>query len=109
MENRMAHRLHDNGKSSVLSGRKNVISLRNDLADVIFETEVISLLEFMRETIDFLFSHLLLEVRRKIFMVSFKRNRFHPPRKISFTQSKYFYWQNMENRSSFLKSQVMKD
>lgn len=78
MENRMAHRLHDNGKSSVLSGRKNVISLRNDLADVIFETEVISLLEFMRETIDFLFSHLLLEVRMKIFIVSFKRNRFHP-------------------------------
>ena len=75
----MAHRLHDNGKSSVLSGRKNVISLRNDLADVIFETEVISLLEFMRETIDFLFSHLLLEVRRKIFIVSFKRNRFYPP------------------------------
>ena len=70
MENRMAHRLHDNGKSSVLSGRKNVISLRNDLADVIFETEVISLLEFMRETTDFLFSHLLLEVRMKIFIVS---------------------------------------
>lgn len=80
----MAHRLHDNGKSSVLSGRKNVISLRNDLADVIFETEVISLLEFMRETIDFLFSHLLLEVRRKIFIVSFTRNRFHPPPKNKF-------------------------
>lgn len=33
---------------------ENVISLQNDLADVIFETEVTSLLEFMRETIDFL-------------------------------------------------------
>lgn len=38
MESKMAPRLHDNGKSSALSGRKNVISGRRDLADVVCET-----------------------------------------------------------------------
>lgn len=77
MENKKAQRLHDNGKSSVLSGRKNVVSLQSDLADVIFETEVICLFEFMRKTIDFIFGHLLTAVRRKIFIVPFKRSNIH--------------------------------
>lgn len=105
MENKVAHRPPDNGKSNVLSGGRNVVRLRSDLVDVIFETEAIRLLEFTRKTIDFLCSHLLLEVRRKIFIIPFKRNNIHTLRKVSFTSSKYFHRQN---RSSFLKSQVMK-
>lgn len=68
--------LHDNGKSSGLSGRKNVISLRSDLADVIFETEVICLFEFMRKRIDFIFSCLLFEVRKKYLLCLLKEITF---------------------------------
>lgn len=51
MEKKKALWLHDNGKSSVLSGRKNVISLQSDLADVILESTVTCLFEFMRKAI----------------------------------------------------------
>lgn len=62
-------RLHNSGESRALSGRRSVISLLSDLADVIFETDVLWLSGFMRETIDFIFGRLLQEVRRKIFIV----------------------------------------
>lgn len=70
VENKMAPWLHDNGKSSALSGRKNVISWRSDLSDVICEN-VIHLFKFMRKTIDFISYHLPFEVKKENIYYAF--------------------------------------
>lgn len=61
VENSKAQWVPDDGKAS-LSGRKNDIILQSAPADVIFETEVLCLFEFIEKTIDFIFGHLLIGV-----------------------------------------------